>query len=225
MKRTIPLLVSLALVGCATLKTGGKVAPHFQGATVLDMRQKEIQAKAMEALKGKCPQPIGTQDPGGLIELKADAEGKITARTMIWKGSDEFAKCLTTELSKGTLSPLSGPAITTLTGFGAYKPGEQPNDRNVQKQLFEHEGRLKETATATCGNLLPPEFPADIKIAFYIFPGGKVGGLNITESNAKDGPFEVCVAKLISESKFPDTGFDGAYAAEYSQHFGRIENR
>lgn len=226
MKRTIPLLISFVLVGCATLKTGGKVIPHFQGAAVLEMRQKEIQAKSAEALKGKCPQPIGQEpDAGGLVELKAEADGKLVARPVIWKGSDTLSSCLVAELNKATVTPLPGPAITSLIGFGTFKPGEQPDDRALQRAISDQEARVKEAMATTCGALLPPEFPADIKVAFYIFPGGKVGGLNIVESSAKDGAFEACVAKSLSETKFPDPHFDGPYATQVSYHFGNIEKR
>ena len=224
MRRTIPLLLSLFFVGCGVIKTGGKVVPHFQSATVLEMRQKEIQAKSAEALKGKCPQPLGqAPDPGGLIEVKAEGDGKLVARPVIWKGSDTLSSCLVTELNKATASPLPGPAITSLIGFGTFKPGDQPDDIGYNGKLKDHEGRLKEQLSTTCGNLLPPEFGVDIKVAFYIFPGGSVGGVNITESTAKDGNFEACLTKAIGESKFPDPKFDGPFATQVSYHFGRLE--
>ncbi|HEX2569897.1 MAG TPA: hypothetical protein VH877_10110 [Polyangia bacterium] len=224
MNRTILLFASVLFVGCATVKSASKTSGAFQGATVLDMRQKEIQTKSQEALKGKCPQPIGqAPDPGGLIELKAESDGKLAARPMIWKGSETLSSCLVTELNKVTISPLPGPAITTLIGFGTYKAGEQPNDIAVNGLIRDHEGRIKDPLTVTCGSLLPPEFPADVKIALYIFPGGKVGGLNIVESNAKDGAFESCVAKFLTESKFPDPHFDGPYNTQINYHFGKLE--
>jgi hypothetical protein len=226
MRRQIPLLIAFGLVGCATLKTGSKATSYFQGAAALDMRQKEIQAKAAEGLKGKCPLPVGQPpDPGGLLEVTAETDGKLSARPMIWKGSDATSSCLTAEISKITITPLPGPPVTNLIQFGTYTSGTQPDDIGLQKRVADQEGRLKEAMNTICGSLLPPEFGVDIKAAFYIFPGGKVGGLNIIESTAKDGNFEACVAKQLKETKFPDTNFDGPYATQVSYHFGRLEKQ
>ena len=130
----LPLLglLPVAGAGCAAFKSTSTVAP-FAGTTVLEARQKELLAKADVA--SQCRSPTPEPDKGGIVEVTAHADGKVSARSMMWRGAEAMATCVVDAANKITLTPLPSPSISTLWTFGQAPPPPNLDDPSVRGPL------------------------------------------------------------------------------------------
>lgn len=222
--RRYNLSILFVLVGgCASFTAGGKnsaVAP-FTSKDAVDNRIKEIISKS-EVAKN-CPSKTAEADKGGVLEVTAAADGKLSARQVDWKGDPSVGACIVAEAAKVTLAPLAGPPVSTLWIFAQTFPNPGPLPDNVAARYNDFKNKVNDEIIA-CGNrYLPPEFPANISLQFNIVPGGKVVAVNVVGSTAKDGDFETCTQQALAKMEAPDMQYAGPYPMQHSMHIGPLE--
>ncbi|HXU71017.1 MAG TPA: hypothetical protein VN947_16900 [Polyangia bacterium] len=205
--KNLLLLPTVLLAACATTSGGGKgSSAPFQGPSVVQKRQAEIQEAAkgaMDCLKTKPGEPVAK---GGVFAVMADAAGKLSVQPVKWDGPDPMKQCIVDTGTKTTVTPLPGPSVGALWEFlppgekpagppptpDAFKVGMQPLAETMQNQVIE------------CGRrTLGVDFGATIDIAYYIYTDGKAYAPTVISSDAKDGSFDSCVQDVVAATKMP----------------------
>lgn len=225
--KNLLLFPMMLLAACATTGSGGKgsTAP-FQGPDVVAKRRNEIADAAKSA--GDCvkmKKEEAASFHGGMFVVTADSQGKLTAEPIKWDGPDTAKQCIVAAASKTTVTPLAGPPVSAVWQWNA--PGEQPAAPQPPKDLEEKVQSLQGTAQtevdACAQQNLPPDFPADIEVAFLVDAGGKVYGPTVIKSTAKDGGFDTCVQNVVGKIKFPQENVQQPYPVTLRFHEGRLE--
>ena len=216
------LFLSPALLGgaCATLLSSSSSSAPFQGAEAVEARIKEIHGKIPVA--NECLKDPAAKDVRGIFEVTADAAGKLVGRAMLYQGKPEIERCVVDAINKSTVAPLPGPQVSTFWDFSAAtapKPTAPDSDFLKTAQMT-FSSRIRPEIDGCAQRNLPPDFPADIAIGYSVFPGGKIAGATVIESNAKDGSFDSCVQNAIGGATFQDLKFDGGFPLRVSFHVG-----
>jgi hypothetical protein len=217
------LILGPLAVPCASTQLPGLVAP-FQGAGVIKARINELNEKAVNV--NTCTAGMSPTDKGGIVEVTADAQGQVRARTIKWEGDPAIEKCLLEGAAKLTLSPLPGPSISTFWQFTSphAEPLPAPDLTMVsENDMHAVQERLTPEVDACAQRNLPPEFPADVEVSFFLYGAGKVAAVNVTYSTAKDGNFEACVQELVTAASFPKPNYGGLFPVKLRFHVGRLE--
>jgi hypothetical protein len=222
------LLSTLLFSACATTGgTGSKSSSApFQGLDVVQKRRAEITDAAKAANDCvKMKKEEAASFKGGMFNVTADAAGKLTVEPMRWEGPADAKACIVQKGNTTTITPLAGPSISSQWEWNA--PGEKPPAPQVPKDLETRVQSLQAEAGAqveACEQQnLPPDFPADIDVAFLVDPSGKVWGPTVIKSTAKDGGFDGCVQGVISKIKFPQEEVQAPYPVTLHFHVGRLE--
>jgi hypothetical protein len=220
MKTSIFVVPSLFLVACATTGGGGKGSgAPFQGETVVQKRQTEIQdaAKtAMDCMKVKAGDAPGK---GGVFAVVADAAGKIKVEAIRWDGPEPMKQCIVDSGTKVTVTPLPGPSVGTVWEF--LPPGQTASPPKAPDEFGVMMQPLQETIQSeikNCGDrFLGVDFSAKGDVSFYVYNKGQAFAPTIIHSNAKDGSFEGCVQDVILKTKFPVVAVEKPFASQF--HF------
>jgi hypothetical protein len=206
MRKPYVLIPSLLLVGCATTGLGTKATSQWPGEAAVNKRRTDIldaSKAAIDCLKAK----PGEQPPkGGYFEVTATADGKLSARTISWDGPPEAAQCVVQKAAATTLEPLPGPSVATVWQFlppGAASP-PAPDPQAFESQLAPVQSNAQGEVESCAQRNLPPEFYAEIVVAFFVGPGGKAFAPTVVKSTSNDGNYDVCVQQVIEHTKFPD---------------------
>jgi hypothetical protein len=226
--KTLLLIPTMFLAACATTGTGGgskgSTAP-FQGLDAVNKRRTEItdaSQKVMDCLKSKAGDP---PMKGGIFAVSADASGKLTATPIKWDGPAEKKQCVIDKAAATALTPLPGPTVGALWEF--LPPGEKPADAAVPKDLEEKLASLQMAAGAeveACAQQnLPPDFPADTEVAFFVDQTGQVYVPTVVKSTAKDGGYDSCVQGVVGKQKFPTMNVPKPVGLTFRFHTGRLE--
>src|SRR3954465_11309890 len=100
------LIASLFFVGCATTSGAGgggsKNTGPFQGKEALEKRRNEIfdaSKVANGCMKVKQGEPV---PKGGIFAVTASADGKLSAKTVKWEGTEPMAQCIVDTANKTT---------------------------------------------------------------------------------------------------------------------------
>jgi hypothetical protein len=225
--KTYLFIPIVCFAGCATTgSSGGKgsTAP-FQGLDAVQKRRNEITDAAknvMDCLKSTKTEPAMK---GGIFAVTADASGKLTATAISWDGPPQKKQCVIDTAAKTPVTPLPGPSVGTLWEF--LPPGEQSQEAHAPKDLEDKLASLQMAAGAeveACAQQnLPPDFPADTEIAFYVDPTGKVWAPTVVKSTAKDGGYDTCVQGVVLKQKFPAINVPKPVQMTFRFHTGRLE--
>ncbi|MDB4966381.1 MAG: hypothetical protein JWN44_2070 [Myxococcales bacterium] len=227
--KTHLLIPTMFLAACATTGTGAgggsKSSAPFQGLEAVNKRRAEItdaSKTVMDCLKSKASDP---PMKGGIFAVTADATGKMTVTPVRWEGPADKKQCVVDTAGKTTLTPLPGPAVGALWEFMA--PGEKIVDATVPKDLEEKLASLQMAAGAeveACAQQnLPPDFPADTEVAFFVDREGQVYVPTVVKSTAKDGGYDTCVQGVVSKQKFPAINVPKPVGLTFRFHTGRLE--
>jgi hypothetical protein len=213
------LFVLVGVGGCATLKKLSEGAPGFAGKEQFEARVKEIDSN--HKVVDQCAAAGSTPDKAGIIEVTAHPDGTVVGRALQWKGAPQVEACVVDAISKVKLSPLAGLPISTVWDFRpkGERPEQPPTDEMrhpIQEQIPIYQGEVE----GQCGPLVPPEFYIQVLVVMHVFPGGKVGAVNVVESNAKEGDFERCVIDLLRKKTVQDLGYDGAVPVTFRFKLG-----
>lgn len=221
MRTNILILCGLfVLPSCATLRKLSEGAPGFAGREAYDARVKALTEK--HTLADQCAEKgAGKDEKAGVVEVVAHPDGKITARSMLWPGTPAVEACVIEAAQKATLPPQPGIPVATLWDFRPMeiRPKDPPAP-DLPEPIQNKAGLFQEEVEGQCGFKLPPDFYVSIEVGFNVFPGGKVGAVNVINSNAKDGDFESCVMKLMGGKTMPDLGYDGAVPVSFRFKLG-----
>ena len=231
-KDLVPIILSF-VAGCATMSGGGGDIAPCPGEEVVKGRIKELSDK-FEPVAKACPATKEDNEKGGLIEVTSDAKGQLSARVLWWNGNPATQACLVDGAKKIVLGPLPGPPVSTFWQIGPPPPPipEQSDAFKSGMAALTSEDTGGESGTAAgAGDLsaakrscaqrhLPPDFGADVRIAFAVLPGGKAATVNVLSSNARDGGYEACLQQAIAGQKFPDPHYDGPYPLDLNLHIG-----
>jgi hypothetical protein len=224
------LLVPTMLLGaCATTGGGGgskgSTAP-FQGLDVVQKRRNEIidaGKVATDCLKVKPEEK--TAFKGGMFSVTAEASGKLSVEPIRWEGPDTAKQCIVAAAAKTTVTPLPGPSVSATWEWNA--PGEKPKTPTPPGDLENRVSSLQMNAgtevDACAQQNLPPDFPAEIDVAFLVDPSGKVYGPTVIKSTSKDGGFDSCVQNVVGKSKFPQENVEAPYPVTFHFRVGRLE--
>jgi hypothetical protein len=221
------LLVPVLLIAaCATTGGGskGSNAP-FQGADAVTKRRTEVTDAARAASDCVKVKKGDTSFKGGVFMATADASGKLTVEAMKWEGPDEAKQCILAAGNKATVTPLPGPSVSSTWEWMAEGQKQAapvvPSDMETKVQSLQAEAGASVEACAQQN--LPPDFPADIEVAFFVDAAGQVHGPTVVKSTSKDGGFDGCVQGVIAKTKFPQEKVDTAYPMTMHFHVGRLE--
>ena len=226
----ISLVVPMMLLaGCAT--TGGSSSKSsgapFQGADAVLKRRAEISDAAKTANDDcmKMKKDEAASFHGATFVVTADAAGKLTIVPLRWTGPETIKQCIVASSSKITVTPLPGPSVSSTWEWNP--PGEKappvvmPKDLETRVQSLQAQAQL---LVETCEQQnLPPEFPADIQVAFVVDAAGKIYGATVIKSTSKDGGFDSCVQGAIGKMQFPTEDVQTAYPVTFNFHVGRLE--
>lgn len=226
--KTQLLIPTMFLAACATTGTGtgggSKSTAPFQGADAVAKRRTEITDAAknvMDCLKAKATDTM----KGGVFAVMADANGKMTATAIKWEGPADKKQCIIDTAAKTAITPLPGPSVGSMWEF--LPPGEKPVDAAVPKDLEEKLQSLQAVAQAeveACAQQnLPPEFPADTEVAFFVDSAGQAYIPTVIKSTAKDGGYDTCVQGVVSKQKFPAISVPKPVGITFRFHVGRLE--
>lgn len=219
-------LLSTALLGaCATGAGSGEVAPA-PSTEAIKARVKELNDKVAKVTQ-QCTGAGEADRAGGLFEVSADAGGKLSARGVWWKATPQTEACLLGAINQATISALGGPTVAMVWQVlapGASQAEPPPLPPDAMSEFSATQGRLQVEVEACAQRHLPPEFGADVEVAFYLVAGGKVVAPTVISSTAKDGNYETCVRGVVGGGTFPDPHYDGPYPAKLSFHVGRLDH-
>lgn len=215
------LAVILVLAGCVTGGGSSSTRP-FQGQAAVEARIKQLNDQSQ--VSAACQRQADKSDRGGYIEVTASAVGKLVVRPLFWRGSPSTLNCIVDAAKKATVPPLPGPPVSTYWEFRL--PGEPPlpapdiNKVSTRELKTVREHMLLDVQACAL-RFLPPEFPADIEVAFYVMPGGKPAVPNVIMSTSNDGGFDTCVLELVGGQTFPDPHYEGPFPLALKFHVGR----
>jgi hypothetical protein len=204
MRKPYLLIPCLMLVGCATTGSAGKSKPQFPGEAAVTKRRTEI-LDASKAVGDCFKTKPGEPTPRGYFEVTAAADGKLSARTISWNGPPEAAQCVMQKAAATTLTPLPGPAVGNIWQF--LRPGESPptpDSQSLETKMQPIQANAQTEVEACAQRNLPPEFFAEILVAFFVGPGGKAYAPTVMNSTSNDGNYDTCVLEVIGHTKFPD---------------------
>lgn len=216
----VPAALLLAACPAGMGGSGGDIAP-FQGQAAHDARLKALNDKYPEI--GKACVKTDEDAKGAIYEATADAQGKVSGRTLIAKGNPEAEKCVLAAIRLLAVGPFAGPPVSTFWQFnpeGAPAPAPAEPGKITSEQMQSVKNRLDDAVGACAQRHLPQDFPADIEVTFSIFPGGRPGVANIASSTAKDGNYESCVLNLVLGETYPDPHHDGPFPVRLPWHIG-----
>ena len=218
------LLSTLLLGACATgAGSTASIAP-FPGEAAVNARVKELNEKA--TIVGACLAGH-SETGGGTFEISADSSGKLSGRTVLWRGAPATETCVLEAIKGASVSPLSGPPVSTLWTFqptGAKAP-PPPNLATLDEhEVATIQARLGATEISACAQRhLPPEFGADVAVGFFVFAGGRVAAPNLASSTSSDGDFDFCVMRAVAGTTFPDPHYDGPFPLKLRWHVGKLD--
>jgi hypothetical protein len=225
------LIASLFLVGCATTSGAGgggggsKNSGPFQGKEAVEKRRKEIfdaSKAALDCMKVKQGEATAK---GGIFAVTAAADGKLSAQKVQWDGPQPMAQCIVDAANKTAITPLAGPPVGALWEFWAPgiqpKAPEQPSDMETKMQALQN-GAANDVDFCYQNNL-PPDFPVDIAVAFFVTGDGNVYAPTVVDSNSKDGGYDSCVLGIVSKLHFPTLAVEYPLPVTLKWHRGKIE--
>jgi hypothetical protein len=162
---------------------------------------------------------------GGAFAVVAYADGKLTVQTITWDGPAAMGQCVVDAGQKTVLTPLQGPPVGVLWEF--LPPGAQPQHQEPPQSLETRLQSQQQTAQleveACAQQNLPPDFPADVEVMFYVAADGKVYAPTLVKSTSKDGGFDGCVRKVVERMQLPAMDIRGAVPLTLRFHVGRSE--
>lgn len=219
--KNLLLLPTVLLAACATTSGGGKgSSAPFQGPSVVQKRQSEIQDAAKSSMDCMKVKPGEQPGKGGIFAVMADAGGKLSVDAVKWDGPDAMKQCIIDTGNKTAVTPLPGPSVGTLWEF--LPPGEQssgpPKTPEEFKVGMQPLAETMQNQVIECGrSTLGVDFGATIDVSYFVYNNGKAYAPTVISSDAKDGSFDSCVQKVVSETKFPVVQTDRPFGA--TAHF------
>jgi hypothetical protein len=223
--RTPFWLSSMFLFGCATTgSTGAKgTSAPFPGEQQVEKRRNELldaSKLVKDCLKAKAGESLGN---GGVFEVIADASGKLSVKAIKWDGPQTAPQCVVETGQKATVTPFAGTPVGVLWEFWVNPPAKQdpPKDADMKTQTVQN--NMANEVDACYQRNLPPDFPADITVTFYVGADGGVYAPTVIESNSKDGGYDSCVRDAVANAKFPKLEIQNPVPLKLSWHRGKAE--
>jgi hypothetical protein len=220
----LPVLPMLASACATTGSTGGgKSTAPFQGESVVEKRRQEVidaNKIVSDCLRQKAGEP---ELKGGIFAVTAGADGKLSGKTVTWEGPAEKEKCILDKINSSSITPLPGPTVGSLWQFSAKNDTMKPTvPKELEEKMQSLQAQTQAQVDSCAQQNLPPEFPADIDVAFFVGPQGQVLVPTVVKSTSKDGGYDACVQDVVARTKIP-VGADMPYPLTFHFHVGRLE--